>query len=360
MRLPFLRATMMKRRRILEEGFNSAGGLMKLILLSVLVFTLAVTGLSSAQGLSHLPFLRQAVKENNRETEKSIPDLKIPVEGGAFNLRSLRLVKVSGSTKLKGEISNDTGQSWHSALFELKAYDNKGNQLKGAEQMTIFQISDLETSESTPLDDGYGVWLEGIPYDSIAKVKAVLIDGQLLPRYKFTMRKPLMKDDLTFEDEAVKIGFNIDADKISFVLQKKADSSVEVDWDKARLVDPNGEVYAVEHSDVSLSHGLSGSLYRILLPETVTAGLLAPKDPFNDERTNTTNLLHFLPSDTDAINYKGKSISLIVPVKIDGNLKRYDFDFMIEEVEIERFHLDDERYQFLFETKRPNEADIEE
>lgn len=333
----------------------------KLILLSALVLALVAAGLYRVQKPTGLLFNSEAAGESNEEIQRSIPDLKVTAGGGAFTLSNLRLVKAYGSTKLKGEISNDTGERWQRATFELKAFDRKGNQLKGAEALTIFQANELETTESIPIDGGYGVRLEGIPFDSIARVEAVLVDGQPAPKYKFAMKSPVAKDDLTFEDEAVKIGFDIDTDAIRFVLLRKAGSSVEVDWDKAGFIDSSGKQHALEHADASLSHGLlRRSLYKIVLPEAAVAGMLIPKDRYYSDHNSAAHVFHLLPEDADAADYKGKSISLVVPANINGVRKSYNFGFIITDVAVERFHLQDERYQFLFETRPQNEADIDE
>lgn len=340
--------------------FNS-GGTVKFILLVALVLALVAAGLARVQSRAGLPFNSEEAKESDEESRKNIPDLKIPVEGGAFRLSNLHLVKESGSTKLKGEISNETGQRWHQATFELKAFDSQGNQLKGAEALTIFQVEGLEANASMPLDNGYGVWLEGISFDSVAKVEAMLIDGQLPARYKLAMKTPVAQDDLTFEDEAVKIGFDIDTDGMRFVLLKKPGSQSEIDWDKARLVDPYGQLQSLEHDDISLSHGiLRRSLYKTVLPETALAGVLIPKDQFYSDDNRAARISGLLPEGADAIDYKGKSMSLVVPVNINGVRKSYNFGFTITDVEIERFHLQDERYQFLLETRPQNESDIDE
>jgi hypothetical protein len=165
----------MKKDRISKAGF--AGGFVKLTLLLTLVLTLIMMGLSGAAGRAKPSSQRVETKDGSEALQRKIPDLKVAAAGGSFTLSDLRLVKASGSTKLKGEISNDTARGWKRATFELKAFDDKGNQLKGAEDVIIFQINDLERTASMPIDDGYGVWLEGIPFESISKIEAILIEG---------------------------------------------------------------------------------------------------------------------------------------------------------------------------------------
>ena len=109
---------------------------------------------------------------------RKIPMVVVYADRGSFQLTELRLTKARGSTKLKGWIFNNTGRRWTRAAFELRAYDRQCRLLKGAEEMTLFEVRNFSRGSSVPLDYGYGVWLEGIPIEAIARVEAVLIKGQ--------------------------------------------------------------------------------------------------------------------------------------------------------------------------------------
>ncbi len=111
---------------------------------------------------------------------RKIPTIVVSTDRGTFYLTELRLTKARGSTKLKGWIFNNTGRRWPRASFELRAYDRQGRLLKGAEKMTLFEVRNFAQASSVPLDYGYGVWLEGIPIEEIARLEAVFIPGQPL------------------------------------------------------------------------------------------------------------------------------------------------------------------------------------
>lgn len=109
---------------------------------------------------------------------KTHPALSVPFDEGRFRLTDLRLVRVGGSTKLNGKLSNQTKQAWPAVVFAVRAYDSSGHQLRGVERETIFGFNQLAKDKSVSINSGYGVWLEGIPLSTIARIEVVLLDDE--------------------------------------------------------------------------------------------------------------------------------------------------------------------------------------
>lgn len=105
-------------------------------------------------------------------------DLTIALDEGAFVLKNLQLVRLGGSTRLEGKLVNQTKQRWNEAVFAVRAYDKSGRQLRGVEEETIFSINQLGKGKSALINSGYGVWLEGIHYNNIARVEIVLLEDE--------------------------------------------------------------------------------------------------------------------------------------------------------------------------------------
>ena len=165
-----------------HEGFRARAA--RLLLCSMLGVLAWTTGLGSARE-SRLVEIKEtetvlgmeSAPELESASERKLPMLVVSADRGSFQLTGLRLTKARGSTKLKGWIFNNTGRRWPRAAFELRAYDRQGRLLKGAEELTLFEVKNFAKGRSVPLDYGYGVWLEGIPIETIARVEAVLIQG---------------------------------------------------------------------------------------------------------------------------------------------------------------------------------------
>lgn len=98
-------------------------------------------------------------------------DMTIRGADGAFVLKNLRLKRMGSSTILEGYIYNKRPHRLNQATFEIKAYDSTGALLRGVEDKTIFTAHRLKANGSAPLNDGYGVWLQGIALDSIARLE---------------------------------------------------------------------------------------------------------------------------------------------------------------------------------------------
>lgn len=105
--------------------------------------------------------------------------LSIPFDDGAFLAKDLRLVPIGGSTMLHGQLVNQTKRRQEKFVFAVRAYDRTGKQLKGVEEETIFGFHKLGRDKSVPLNSGYGVWLEGIPFNAVARLEIVVLDDEL-------------------------------------------------------------------------------------------------------------------------------------------------------------------------------------
>jgi hypothetical protein len=103
----------------------------------------------------------------------SQPHEKLTVDtgDGSFVLKNLTLVRMTGSTILKGKVVNKTNRRRGQISFEVRAYDRDGRVLKGLESKTIFAAHELKPHASAPINRGYGVWLQGISLDDIARIE---------------------------------------------------------------------------------------------------------------------------------------------------------------------------------------------
>ncbi|MDT4895720.1 MAG: hypothetical protein QOH25_797 [Acidobacteriota bacterium] len=98
-------------------------------------------------------------------------ELTVATSGGAFVLKNLTLLRMTGSTVLKGSVVNKSNHRREQISFEVRAYDRGGRVLKGLESQTIFGAHELKANASTPINQGYGVWLQGISLDDIARIE---------------------------------------------------------------------------------------------------------------------------------------------------------------------------------------------
>ena len=98
-------------------------------------------------------------------------EIKVDSSDGSFVLKNLTLTRMTGSTVLKGNVVNKTKRKREEVFFAVKAYNRNGQLLKGLESETIFTARGLKANVSAPINHGYGVWLQGVSLDDIARIE---------------------------------------------------------------------------------------------------------------------------------------------------------------------------------------------
>ena len=143
--------------------------LVKIVLILVLLSCAAV-GLRPARGQrgDQSTTRSRAVASLSSQSHE---ELTIETGDGSFVLKNLTLLRMSGSTVLKGNIVNKSNRRREQISLEVRAYDRDGRVLKGLESRTIFSAHELKAKASTPINHGYGVWLQGVSLDDIARIE---------------------------------------------------------------------------------------------------------------------------------------------------------------------------------------------
>jgi pSer/pThr/pTyr-binding forkhead associated (FHA) protein len=98
-------------------------------------------------------------------------EIRVDVGEGSFVLKNLTLARVNGSTVLKGSVVNKTKHTREQVSFEVRAYDRDGRVLKGLESKTVFAAHKLKANSSAPINHGYGVWLQGVSLEDVARIE---------------------------------------------------------------------------------------------------------------------------------------------------------------------------------------------
>jgi hypothetical protein len=145
---------------------------------------LILTALSGvALGLRHALAQRagqQSAPRTSFAATINRPHEKITVRtgDGSFILKNLMLVKVQGSTVVKGSVVNKTKSEREQVSFKVTAYDRDGRVLKGLESETVFTAQALKANRAAPINHGYGVWLQGIAAEDIARIEISEVGAQ--------------------------------------------------------------------------------------------------------------------------------------------------------------------------------------
>ena len=142
------------------------------IILAVALLACAAVGLRHARGQGGYKTQQgRAAAAAAAAANRPLEDSEVRVRDGSFVLKNLTLTKISGSTLLKGKVVNRTDRKREQVSFEVKAYGPDGQILKGLENRTIFVARGLKAGSSAPINHGYGVWLQGVASEKIARVE---------------------------------------------------------------------------------------------------------------------------------------------------------------------------------------------
>lgn len=144
-------------------------GRIKIASLLLTLILCALVGIWQAQGQREVS-LKQTLM-SSASVSRLHADVVMRGASGAIFLNNLKLRKMGSSTVLEGRIYNRQPHTLNQAMFEIKAYDYGGALLRGVEDRTIFAVRRLKADSSTSLNEGYGVWLQGIALDSIARLE---------------------------------------------------------------------------------------------------------------------------------------------------------------------------------------------
>lgn len=143
---------------------------LKIVLVAVLM-SCAALGLRHVQGQGERKLNQGRFTAAAASSNRALGDSIVPVQDGSFVLKNLTLVRMSGSTILKGKIVNKTTHKREQVSFEVRAYDGSGQLLKGLENKTIFAAQELKAGAAAPINHGHGVWLQGVPSEKIARIE---------------------------------------------------------------------------------------------------------------------------------------------------------------------------------------------
>ncbi len=153
--------------------------------------------------------------------ELSPSTLTVPVQGGKFLFRNLRLFPVHASHwELLGEVVNQTNNNWKSVEFTVRAQTTEGA-LEGTLTFEDFERNSVRRFELPEVS----VKTPDTPLKPIIAFKR----GVFPAKYVFVMIKPSASRNLVFEDASINIEFVIAQKGIGFTLRNRTSVAITVD-----------------------------------------------------------------------------------------------------------------------------------
>lgn len=159
-----------------------------------------------------------------------------------------------------------------------------------------------------------------------------------------------------FEDELMRINWDVNVTSISFSLQNKTEHSIKIPWDEAAYVDERGRSHRVLHGGVSYANRGQSMPPSVVTRMGIFEDTVFPADyiywdegsrnragnwkekslfsPYLDISCTYLKGVYssFKDFDKAAKSNIGKSVQVLLPVQIEDTVNEYIFTFKIEDV----------------------------
>ncbi|MGD0499499.1 MAG: hypothetical protein ABSC23_13800 [Bryobacteraceae bacterium] len=264
-------------------------------------------------------------------------DFTVKVDEGSFALTGV-LLKGGRFTISKGKATNNTDRAWRTVQFELILYDASGNVIpvtakdSDFNELYIVTVDGFKPGDTKELKMSFRLAEALRNVREVANFKIQFKTGVYPAKYTFTMKKPSQSDALHFYDDSLDALFNITQAQITFVLRNKTDNPIKISWDQVSYVDFYGTSHRVMHKGVKLVDREQPQAPTIIPPKAQVDDLVVPTDymAFISGNWKQENIL---PDNVVAKQLKGKTVSVFMPLEINGSVKNYSFEFLVSNVQ---------------------------
>jgi hypothetical protein len=230
-----------------------------------------------------------------------MPDRLVETSSGPLRFHD---VVAGPGHRLSGVVTNATARNWTSVEFQIEWLAADGN-VTGRTPLVIHHLKHGESrSLSLELKDS-------VPAD-ISNYRVAYRTGELEATYFLTMLQPERKRVLEYEDADTSFSFAISPVCFDVKFKNKTNRVLTVDWAGARFVDIFERQHVMAEGQAEVA------------PFAIVKELLEPAGEVTAGRV--------LPQSEDAGELAGKTVSLSIPVVLDGVRKEYRFVFQVAEV----------------------------
>ena len=297
---------------------------MKKMLINCLITTL----------ISFFSLSANAVPYKITENTNTISDkiIKNTEKEGELILKNIDINKFLKSLEVTGILQNNSEKNWSSINIEFVFYDKNNNIIKD-------ENNDPLTTKILHVLKGENKFDKKIKGDIISKAKKFelkFIEGIVLDDlayYDFSLIKPKISKELKFENDKIKVFFDISNKEISFILSNKTESPIEINWNKVSYVDFNKTSKKIIHKGTKFNEKDKSQTETLVPPLSNLEDLIIPNENvyyFDNEWVTNTILPDRLTK--DSLKLKDKNFSIFMPIKINDKIENYFFTFKVQNV----------------------------
>jgi hypothetical protein len=153
--------------------------------------------------------------------------------------------------------------------------------------------------------------------------------------YRFAMVKPTENESLTYDDATLNVVFGISRKSVNFTLRNKTESPLKIDWNQWAYVDVEGKSHKVLHKAIAYKDKETSLPPSSVPPTAALEDLIMPTDYVAWSNLEGGFLaLELLPYSPAASTFIGKTVSVFMPIEVNGNVKNYLFSFKVKDAQI--------------------------
>jgi hypothetical protein len=252
--------------------------------------------------------------------------LEVPTSSGPVSFHHVVIsqeARKEHRLRVNGVVTNLTDRRWSGILFNLELLGLQGERIGNAPLM----YTNLERDQSRKISkssEGEIIQLLDAKQRDFTGYRIVYRVGELDIKYMLTLLKPQPNRLLQYADQDVSFSFSVSDACIDFKLRNISRSAVTVDWSAARFVDIFEQSHEVSHV---------GSSDSKVPPDAILADSIEPVITSPEtNRYEGWRAGRVLPRTQDAGELKGRTISLSIPVEVNGVKRPYLFVFQIAEI----------------------------
>lgn len=255
--------------------------------------------------------------------------IELPTEYGKFILQDLSLTQDAYSVSFSGTISNNTDRNWAVVILNLEFLNKSGTAMPrqdDSENIPDVVVPNLQKAASRPFSATIP-WHTGriADFDVIYDKEHSRYD--LL--YVFALAKPRESDNLVYEDDSIRIAFAMVKAQVQFSLQNKTESAIEINWDQAAFIDFSGLSHRVIHTGTKLNDRDKPQAPATVPPTARIGDIVYPADYAEWSGSEWLQRPVLPPAE---VAYKGRTFSVFMPLKINGEPKNYLFTVKVLDV----------------------------
>jgi hypothetical protein len=175
--------------------------------------------------------------------------------------------------RLTGQIRNQTPHHWRNVSLVAPFFDKNNNQLP---------VRGIQMLDVIGLPPGAVRSLEGIGFDvnpkKVSRIWIAYGSGMMEPRFVLSLTKPVRSERLAFTNDVVKVAFTVTRERIIVTLKNRTDKPIQVDWNSASYVDPEGRAHRVMHEGVNFIDRNQQQTPTVIPPTALIEEVIVPTD----------------------------------------------------------------------------------